>query len=170
MIYPQFRQARLLELMTEPWGDLRIPGLLDLIRVVQPKRVLEIGSHRGVSTEVFLLNAQHVTAVDPWPDITVRLAFEVRAASYPHCRMIRGTSPEAVQQLSPGFDLVYIDGDHSYDAVIADIRASVQLRRPKWIGGHDYDGVDTPDVARAVEAEFACIPILFSDSSWLVKL
>src|ERR1700676_5393097 len=41
-------------------------GLYDLIELIRPKSVIEIGSYRGVSTEIFLLTCPRVVAVDPW--------------------------------------------------------------------------------------------------------
>lgn len=168
MLFSRFRFERLSELLGEPWGDLRIPGLLNLIDVVKPKRVLEIGSFKGVSTEVFLLHAEHVTAVDPWDDDHIFMAFHSRVSSYPHLTVARGRSPTAVPYGL--YDFIYIDGDHSLDAVLADIGAARKTIKPVWIGGHDYGGVDTPDVARAVKYAFPNrVPQLFPDSSWLIR-
>jgi len=54
-------------------------------------------------------------------------------------------------------DLVFIDGDHSYEGCRADIEAWVSRVKPGgWLSGHDYDNPDFPDfgVKRAVD-EFA---------------
>ena len=45
------------------------------------------------------------------------------------------------------FDAVYIDADHSYDGVLADLRGAARVTRTGgFLLGHDYHG----DVARAV--------------------
>lgn len=170
MLYTNYRLIRLQEMLQEPWGDLRIPGLLDLLFKIQPKTILEIGSFRGVSTEVFLLHANHVTAVDPWnDDPEIMRDFQRRVGCYPHIKAIRGSSPFAL----PGglFDLVYIDGDHSFAAVNKDIAAGlVRVRPGGWLAGHDYNGAGTPDVKRAVLGNFTSSQVnLFSDSSWAVQ-
>jgi len=59
---------------------------------------------------------------------------------YPQLRIIRAPSPE-IAKIFPDefFDLVFIDANHSYDAVKADILAwlpHVKLRR--FLTGHDY--------------------------------
>src|SRR6266576_3315013 len=122
MIFARYRLERLSQLLSEPWNDLRLPGLLDLIDMVKPKRMLEIGSFKGVSTEVFLLHAEHVTAIDPWENKGIYTEFYSRVGAYPHLTIIRGKSPEAVPQKK--FDFAYIDGDHSFEAVCADITAA----------------------------------------------
>jgi methyltransferase family protein len=171
MIFARYKLERLSELLAEPWGDLRIPGLLALINQIGPMRVLEIGSFKGVSTELFLLHAAHVTTIDPWEDRNIFSQFHSRCSTYPNLTYVQGYSPAAVP---PGiYDFAYIDGDHSYQAVLADIEIclSVMGKNGQWIGGHDYDGVDTPDVARAVKKVFPNHePTIFPDSSWLVRL
>lgn len=170
MLYSQYRLNRMAELVNEQWGNLRIPGLLSLIQTCTPRSVLEIGSYQGVSTELFLLNAETVYAVDPWPEIEVFRNFLIRVGSYPNLTVARGLSPAAVPY-DREFDLVYIDGDHSYDAVRQDIVAARKVLKDGggWVGGHDYAGRDTPDVQRAVRDEFPGeSPFLFADSSWLI--
>jgi hypothetical protein len=168
MIFARYKLERLSELIGEQWGDLRIPGLLQLIGMVKPKRVLEIGAYMGVSTEVFLLHAEHVTTIDPWLDPQIYSQFLARVGGYPHLKHIRGRSPGAVPYPSE-YDFVYIDGDHSYQAVLADIKIARTVN-PKWIGGHDYMGKDTPDVERAVSYVWPSNPpFVFSDSSWALR-
>lgn len=171
MIFPIFKTTRLAELMGEPWGAERLPDLLEVIKITTPKTVLEIGCYRGVSTEVWLLHCASVVAVDPWPDVSVRREFLARCSHYPHLEMIEGYSPSALASLADRrFDLCYIDGDHSYEAVCQDIHACKPLVKPgSFIGGHDYGG-DCPGVAQAVDELLGKPPWRFSDGSWLVKL
>jgi hypothetical protein len=76
---PAFRAERLKQLRTTPRGgsDFRHAidnptGLMDLLDFANANGpfpvldVLELGSDRGVSTEVFLNRVTRVTAVDPW--------------------------------------------------------------------------------------------------------
>jgi len=171
MLFSMFKGARIAELLTEQWGAARLPDLFELIKVVRPMSVLEIGCYRGVSTEVWLLHCARVTAVDPWPDFTIRREFLARCSHYPHLEMIEGFSPSALSAVADRtFDLCYIDGDHSYEAVVQDIKACQPLVKPgKFLGGHDYGG-DCPGVERAVEELLGKPQWRFSDGSWLVKL
>lgn len=171
MLFSIFKTTRLAELMTEQWGAARLPDLLEVIKTAEPRTVLEIGCYRGVSTEVWLLHCAGVVAVDPWPDVSARREFLGRCSHYPHLEMIEGFSPVALGGLSDRqFDLCFIDGDHSYEAVCRDIHACMPLVRPgAFIGGHDYGG-DCPGVKQAVDELLGKPPWRFSDGSWLIKL
>jgi predicted O-methyltransferase YrrM len=162
---------RLEEMRKERWGEARLGGLVPLVELVKPKRVLEIGAYEGVSAEVFLLHGALVISVDPWPG-HLQDVFDAclrRLALYPCWNYIRGTSPGALMELKDrAFDLVYIDGDHSEAAVRADIQAVRRLVAPGgWIGGHDYAGPDTPGVKPAVDDLLGKPTHLFSDSNYL---
>lgn len=144
-----------------------VPGLIDLVQEARPRRVLELGSNRGVSTEVFLLLCEEVVAVDPWEDFPdISFAFDHvegdrakadfmnmrrangqqfldRCGKYPNLKIIRDYSPNAqlamAAEYTGYFDLVYIDAVHEYQPVIDDARASWPLvREGGWIAGHDY--------------------------------
>lgn len=66
-------------------------------------------------------------------------------------------------------DLVFIDGDHRYDAVRADIDVALALLRPGGIlAGHDYGHRDWPGVRRAVDARWSCAARC--DSIWWVAV
>ncbi len=141
-----------------------VGGLIDLVREVRPKTVLEIGSHTGVSTEVFLLHCDRVTAVDPWTGDDERFfpEFLKRVGGYSNVEIIRGASPDALSTFRDGeFDLCYIDGLHDYASVSADIDACKRVCRD--LSGHDYYAV-----RRAVDERFSKIKV-FSDGSWLVR-
>ncbi len=161
--------SRLKEMRREQWGEARLGGLVPLVELIKPKQVLEIGAYAGVSAEVFLLHGADVISVDPWPDDGVFEACMRRLKPYPSWGFIRGESPAALLPLfGRAFDLIYIDGDHSYAAVRADIQAARWLVAPNgWIGGHDYAGPDTPGVKLAVD-ELLGVPVhIFSDSNFL---
>lgn len=121
-----------------------------------------------------------VIAVDDWRDpydhvdgttaevkVAGRLAVEAewRANLADHLAsgvlvLARGHSPTVAPYLVPRLpngwaDLVFIDADHSYDGVLADIRAYVPLVRPGGIlAGHDYTTDVHPGVRRAVDDHF----------------
>jgi predicted O-methyltransferase YrrM len=160
------------------------PGLIDMVREVQPKKVLELGSDRGISTEVFLLLCEEVVAVDPWEDFPeISFAFDhiqddnkedfmnmrrtrgaqflERCGQYKNLKVIRDYSPHAQEAMKPQylgyFDLVYIDAVHEYQPVIDDARASWELIRPGgWFAGHDYvpEAGGANQVCPAVDALF----------------
>jgi predicted O-methyltransferase YrrM len=138
-----------------------------LINLVRPRSVIEIGSWKGVSTEAFLLTVPLVLAVDPWdyPD-GIFEEFMERCGAYPGLGVRRGKSPEALEGFNNRFEMCYIDAEHTYDAVRADILAASKIVKDDgWIAGHDFQ---MPQVEKAVLSRVKA-PILFRDGSWLVK-
>jgi hypothetical protein len=50
------------------------------------------------------------------------------------------------------FDIIYIDGDHSYDGVLLDLEISLlKIKNDGYIIGHDYTNIMFPDIVRAVD-------------------
>lgn len=184
MNYLEFKILRVNELIKEPRCRDAYPddhtnmvgGLLELLsHCKQPQSILEIGSHRGISTELFLLFARTVLAVDPFEETAaLSLAdFNQRCSAYTHLKVIKGRSPDALKEIpDESFDLVYIDAEHTKDAVQRDINAAYRLVRDGGhIAGHDY--TQWTDVPKAVEqfvTEHALSEVhTFSDGSWAVQ-
>lgn len=171
MKFSQFKQNRIAELMSEPWGDLRIPDLLEVISICHPSRVLETGSYRGVSTEIWALHCAEVVSIDPSPDMTVRRDLHARLGHYPHVTLVEARSPWVPQE-GFNFDLVYLDGDHSHETVASEIKTYLPLLADgAWIGGHDYTNTPAPGdgVKAAVDTLLGIPPYRFSDGSWLYR-
>lgn len=171
--FPVFKQLRMAELIAEEWGNLRIPDLLEVYKAChQPRRILEIGCYRGVSTEFWLLHCEQVIAVDPWPIPEVRRQFLNRCGHYPHLIRIEGYSPHVFRNRSSypfqELDMVYVDGDHDYEPVVADIKATLPyLREYGYMAGHDYY---LPGVQRALIELFHGPDEVYSDGSWSVRV
>lgn len=147
-----------------------IDGLVLLIEKFRPRSVLEIGAFKGVSTEVFALLCDKVVTIDPLPE-EIHKQFWDRMWEYSNVKLIRDYSQNALIQLPHAeFDMCYIDGDHSYDAVMRDItlcRPLVKLNGV--IAGHDYGHPEEPDVERAVDDALGVPPWRFRDCSWAVE-
>ena len=174
MLFSEFKAQRMEALKAARDGatnETRVPGLLELIRMTQPRSVLEIGCFTGISTEVFLLHCASVVAVDCWDADYIKTAFDARVGDYPHLTVIHGRSPTALFPLSKKFDLCYIDADHNYEAVKADILACKRLVRfGGYIGGHDYGWWDCPGVKPAVHEMLREPDHVFEDTSWVVAM
>jgi predicted O-methyltransferase YrrM len=137
--------------------------------------VVEVGSWRGRSTTVLAAHmppAARLYAVDTWagvpddPDQHVELYEGAGDVYADFCRNLAGpirserliplrmTSLEGAAELgrrlgAHSVDLVFIDADHRYEAVRADIEAFLPLVKPGGVlGGHDYGW---PGVRQAVE-------------------
>lgn len=182
---PTARDLRLANLVLEPRTSMsdagaeskRINsayGLVQLLRACgELGAVVEIGSFRGVSTEVLLLFAAQVYAVDPWAGMdAIHAQFVARTRGYPHLEIIRETSVDAAARFADhSLDLVYIDGAHDYASVCADLRAwRDKPRAGGWLAGHDYaEIIEGGAVIRAVDEVLGGPHRVFEDSSWLVQ-
>jgi len=117
-------------------------------------KAIEIGSHRGENAYNILrnLNMHKLYFVDPYGDAKhYRKALSVLRPWKDIIEFVKKKSDEAVDNFAnEEFDFIYIDGDHSYEAVKKDI----ELYYPKVmkggvLGGHDFCG-SCPGVCRAV--------------------
>lgn len=135
---------------------------------------LEIGSWMGCSTiplaHIAKLHRGKLCCVDSWlgsPDEDlgwiadqqdVFRAFWKRINQAELSDVVipmRGKSKDILPLLfSRQFDIVYIDGGHSYADVSFDISQALRLLKPRGlIAGHDYDEAH-PDVKKAVDEIF----------------
>lgn len=120
--------------------------------------VCEIGSLHGRSAFALLTACPGpVYCVDPWDDEGDHCypSFMSSCGHFPNLRAIRGYSPAAIERV-PEVDMAFIDGNHDYDQVVADIDAMLPKTR-KLICGHDFVNADGgfPDVAIVVQEKFA---------------
>lgn len=122
-----------------------------LIYGTQPERVLEIGFRFGGSSFLMLCALEDVgkgklVSVDPNPEPVLDFSqFDHRFT------LIRGHSPEviprAVETLGGPVNLCFVDGNHSYASVRADLKAiSPHMAKDSYILLHDPA---YPDVQRA---------------------
>ena len=98
-------------------------------------------------------------------------------AWFPQLKVVKLTSEEAAK-LFPNhyfpkgyFDLIFIDGDHTYEAVKQDIQLWQPLLIPEGIlCGHDYSERHYPGVKRAVDEIFGEENIkLLGNNIWVKK-
>ena len=133
------------------WGWMG-PDRLDWLgaRAAQMQSVVEVGSLRGRSSFTLLTACRGpVYCIDPWPKDSDYEAFMGNCGHFPNLVAIRERSPEAAA-LVPDIDMVFLDGDHEYQAVVADIDAWLPKTR-RLLCGHDYNVAEFPGVAEAVD-------------------
>ena len=165
-----------------------IRGLKELIKTVERKLgrglcMVEVGSYAGESSEIWAQSGvfNSVICVDIWKsgyDNTIaaktnELAekkFDEVAAKYPDiihkmkCDSITASKTFADNM----FDLVYIDAEHSYDAVKRDIAAWLpKIKKGRIISGHDFNNVSWKGVVNAVVETLGKPDATFEDTSWL---
>jgi len=146
--------------------------LAELMDQHEVRTVLEIGSCYGCSAiwfaqRVGLLGL--VGCVDTWDDIPEHGLYNVASAFRENVRdagmgkaiiPCRGNSHDKRVRdsfaLAGRYDLVYLDGDHTYEGVKQDIEMYGPLAR-KVLCGDDYD-VDLPSVAGVIRAVDELVP------------
>jgi cephalosporin hydroxylase len=147
-------------------------GLVEFIEWLPPDWTLvEVGSNSGESAVLFAARMKKVYCVDNWAggiDLLEPL-FDRRVRLYRNIEKIKAESGEAAKRFQPGqIDIVYIDADHSYEAVLRDIRLWEPLvKNGGYVTGHDF-GVGV-GVDQAVEEAFGKPDRVFSDASWAVQ-
>lgn len=131
-----FRQPARQGAISAWWGH--VPFAQWLVHVARPRRVVELGTHNGVSYAAFCSSVQveqldcRCTAVDTWEGdhqagrYGSRVFDELRAWHDPayssFSTLMRCTFDEAAPRIEDGsVDLLHIDGLHTYEAVRHDL-------------------------------------------------
>jgi len=147
------------------YGFLNPAECMVLQRYASGKVCLEVGSFFGKSTVAMAAVAKKVYAVDTFQEdpsnmgtqkdeITTLSGFQENIAEYPNIEYFVGYSQDILPTLSFEVDLVFIDGDHSYEAVKDDILLSwPRLKMGGMFALHDYyisgQSPRNEDIARA---------------------
>ena len=156
----------------------QLHGLIALILDVQARaehhRVwVECGSLHGESAALFLafpfIEQLHCIDIRSFPTLQQRLRPLLKSG---RCVFHLGTSQERAAEI-PVADVVYIDANHSYQAVRDDIAVWYPRITPGGaLCGHDYfKEKHWPGVKRAVDEFIArehLVLTTYADSSWMV--
>lgn len=175
-------------LSTKKYQNSWLSGLIGCINYVQDRikveNMVEIGSYQGESTTLFAhyFKPKSLYAIDPFVngydefdgsstgDFTnVIYNFNLRIQQFPCIKHIKDFSVAASTKFEDNsLDFVYVDGDHTYDAVLNDVKAYVpKIRVGGYIGGHDLGKKEITDVLILC---FGDADVFFDDSSWLVQI
>lgn len=134
--------------------------LVDLVNANGWRRGAELGVDKGILTGMLLRQCptlERLVAVDVFPDLhRSRRVFEMADEMGSRLDITHATTVEAAKLYEDGsFDFVFIDADHSYEAVRADIAAwAPKVRVGGWLGGHDYHPRKFPGVVKVVDGAF----------------
>jgi predicted O-methyltransferase YrrM len=137
-------------------------------------RVVEVGSHMGRSTRALVTGCKgRVYSVDRWDSDLAFDAFciNMHDALDSNLLLFKGNSTEVASLMAGSlFDAVFIDADHSYEGVAADLHAwEPKVRKGGILCGHDYDPY-WPGVIKAVNERFASSVKRGPGSIWFVEI
>ena len=140
-------------------ASLHRQTLVDLVKQRGWTRGAELGVDRGVLTGMLLDGCPglRLDAVDIFPDEErSHKAFELAAHYQDRLTVVKATTDEASDFYPDGyFDFVFVDADHSYEAVKSDIAHwASKVRKGGWFGGHDYHPRKWPGVVQAVNEAY----------------
>lgn len=173
------------------WQDL--PGFFDFgwlyadwaVAAPESARFVEVGVYAGRSL-AFMADALaerpdvEIWGVDVWGleygltfgDFAMRLR-STSPTTLDRANLLRCPSVRAARIFDDrSLDFVFIDADHSYEAVRADIAAWLpKVRQGGTLAGHDCSEADYPGVVRAVREAFGGdFTQPGPGSSWVVKV
>lgn len=166
--------------------------LADIIKENGFVHCAEIGVKAGRNISEICRMCPKVTwiAVDPWcptenyarwPDKSHKINeqdFDKVRSQFPgRIQKVKSFSVEASQDVPDGsLDLVFIDGDHSYEGVRADVDHWLpKVRKGGVIAGHDYDNTNKygdafKGVDRAVHETFGDDFEVYPDHVWAARV
>jgi predicted O-methyltransferase YrrM len=157
---------------------------LNAIRPTSEMRMIEIGSYVGESTLTFAQNFKEVISVDPYVndyDLTdgachyapfdkVYAEFIKNTLGIPNIKSIRETSQNAFSILKEQqWDMVYIDGLHTFEGVSYDIAHYKTIIKPGgFVCGHDYGwGNVRHAIGQLLDDK---VDATFKDASWAKQI
>lgn len=134
-------------------------ALVSLVRKRGWTRGVELGVDKGILFRMLLegVPSLRLTGVDVFPDRERSRRAFVTASDYAdRAELLAMSTNEAAGIVPDGSqDFVFIDADHSYDAVKQDIAAWLpKVKAGGWIGGHDFHPRKFPGVVNAVREAF----------------
>jgi predicted O-methyltransferase YrrM len=110
-------------------------ALFKLVLHFQPQNILELGTSFGLTT-MYMAAADrnsNVTTIEGAPEIA-RIAQEnFKTLNFPQIHLIKNSFDNALLELSPGFDWIYIDGNHRLEPTLRYFERCKELLNPKGI-------------------------------------
>lgn len=150
--YVYNHSSRFFPVWNQSTGE-QVTGIIELISYIHEriddKIWLEIGSNIGEST-LIISSFPHINklyCIDPFYEEEQYIQFKQRIKhKLSKIEIIRKKSEEIYSSFTDKIDVIYIDGNHSYESVKNDLEFSYNIvRRNGFICGHDYskafDGV-----------------------------
>lgn len=161
-------------------------SLESLVEVKKPKCAVEIGSWKGLSSSIIARYSDLLYCVDTWQgaideehmvaEASLRSVLEIFRSNMKNLNLTEKvrpmvmTSVEAQKIFVSGIiDFIYIDGDHSYEAVMEDFNWFEKLMPGAIMAGHDNDDAH-PGVQRALRESFGeQVNTMDKSSVWFIQ-
>lgn len=141
-------------MLSEPEADL-VKSLPSKIKRDGPVDALNLGDAQGGSAILLASGGASVFTVDNYTYAKMELSklHAIQCGVDKLIKWIRHTTDEAFKSfISTEFDVIFVDADHSYDAVLKDTINSVRMLAPNGlIAFHD---TDQPQVQQAIDDAF----------------
>jgi len=126
-------------------ADLDAPSadlffLLSLARTAKPRRILEVGTFRARTTCALKLNCPDATVVS-YDIAEIESPYRSRVLQQPGAELRLGSFADAGPVLlsEEKYDLIFVDGSHTFDDALADSRIALQIVSPAgFVVWHDY--------------------------------
>lgn len=163
-------------------GLIDMCNYIDSIYPIADMTMIEIGSYAGDSTEIFAQRFKKVYAIDPWVNkvggitnlvnmIDIYKQFVATIKPYDNIEVIKDFSYNVANRFTDkSVNIIYIDGLHTYEAVLKDTRMyQPKIKDYGFICGHDYTW-KFPGVKKAVNELLVKPDMLFKDSSWVKRI
>ena len=107
----------------------------DICQTTAPNSILEIGFRRGNSALMWLINSSATLMSLDIDDFSVK-SVQLLESQFPNrFRYLQCDSKSFKSEET--FDLIFIDGDHSFEGIESDVKMSLQLN-PKYLVFDDY--------------------------------
>ncbi len=112
----------------------------------EPFTGVEIGVDKGDTTVFLLKNCprlEHLYGIDPYVDRDPRVKTITKdTAPYNNFTLIRKKSEDSVEDIPDELGFIFVDGDHSYETVMSDLRNYVpKIRSGGLLIGHDWTNI-----------------------------
>lgn len=173
-----------------------ITTLTDIVET--ESKMIEIGSYMGESTLLFASSGlfNQIYAIDPFHideefsnttlkqdekysgydsfdiSIFVEKEFKTNTRFFDNITLVKEYSFNCADSfVNSTVDFIYIDGEHTYEAVKQDLELFLpKLKEGGVVSGHDYYPERWPGVVKAVNETLGSPDFIFDDTSWIKVL
>ncbi len=170
-------------------GKTSKSGLVEFIKMsrehsqIELQTIVELGAYVGDSTEIFSKFFKKVISIDTWTDwidektgknyfkypmVEIEKQYDERIQSLDNVVKIKADSHETSDRYEDqSLDMVYIDADHSYEAVKKDILMwYLKVKIGGIISGHDFDDKKFSGCTKAIKELLGEPEFRSSETSW----